>query len=61
MTCGFTSGARPPGSLRVVFVLLVYPRRYTHRAYLGYALASYRVAKAAEFHDREIYALTAQA
>lgn len=47
--------------LAIVFVLLAYPRRYTHRTHLAYALAAYLLAKVAEFQDREIYALTAQA
>lgn len=47
--------------LAIVFVLIAYPRKYTHRAYLAYALAAYLLAKVAEFQDREVYALTAQA
>jgi hypothetical protein len=45
----------------VVFFLVAYPARYTHRIYLGYAFAGYVIAKAAEHHDAEIYAFTAQA
>jgi hypothetical protein len=46
--------------LAVLFVLVVYPGRYTHRAYLGCALLAYVLAKSAEFHDGNIYALTSQ-
>jgi hypothetical protein len=45
----------------IVFVLAAWRARYTHRACLAYALAAYALAKAAEFHDGEIYALTSQA
>ena len=44
--------------LCIVYVLIVYPGRYTHRWCLGYALAAYALAKAAEFRDAEIYAVT---
>ncbi|HKA41856.1 MAG TPA: ceramidase domain-containing protein [Burkholderiales bacterium] len=44
----------------IVFVLIAYAPRHTCRAYLAYALACYTLAKAAEFQDREIYALTSQ-
>jgi len=46
--------------LCLAYVLMVFPGSYTHRRHLGYALASYALAKAAEFQDREIYALTSQ-
>ena len=46
--------------LAIIFVLIVYVGRHSHRAYLAYALACYVLAKAAEFQDREIYALTSQ-
>ena len=46
--------------LAIIFILIVYAGRHTHRAYLAYALACYVLAKAAEFQDREIYALTSQ-
>jgi len=47
--------------LAIVFVLIAYPGKHTHRAYLAYALAAYLLAKVAEFQDREIYALTSHA
>jgi hypothetical protein len=46
--------------LAIVFVMVAYRARYTHRAYLAYGLAAYVIAKGAEFHDREIYTLTSQ-
>ena len=46
--------------LAIIFVLIAYAGRHSHRAYLAYALACYVLAKAAEFQDREIYALTSQ-
>jgi hypothetical protein len=42
----------------IPLVLAMYPARYTHRAYLLYALGLYVLAKFAEIWDREIYALT---
>jgi hypothetical protein len=47
--------------LAIVFVLIAYRGRYTHRAYLACALAAYLLAKVAEFQDREVFALTSQA
>ena len=47
--------------LAIVFVLIAFPGKYTHRSYLAYGLVSYLVAKVAELQDREIFALTAQA
>ena len=44
--------------LAIVFVLIAYSGRYTLRMYLAYGLLSYVLAKAAEFHDRELYTLT---
>jgi len=46
--------------LATVVLLLAYPGRYTHRAYLWYGLGLYALAKIAEGYDREIYAITAQ-
>jgi hypothetical protein len=47
--------------LAIVVLLLAYPARYTHRAYLWYGLGLYALAKLAEGFDREIYAATAHA
>jgi len=47
--------------LAIVVLLLAYPGRYTHRAYLWYGLALYALAKLCEGYDREIYSFTAQA
>ena len=47
--------------LAIVVLLLAYPGRYTHRAYLWYGLALYALAKVSEGYDRELYSLTAQA
>ena len=47
--------------LAIVVLLLAYPSKYTHRAYLWYGLALYALAKVAEGFDRELYSLTAQA
>jgi hypothetical protein len=47
--------------LCIAYVLIVFPGRYTHRRYLAYGLAAYALAKAAEFYDAEIYALTGRA
>jgi len=46
--------------LAIAFVLGAYRAQFTHRIYLAYGLAAYGVAKAAEFHDAEIYAFTGQ-
>jgi len=46
--------------LAIVVLLLAYPGRYTHRAYLWYGLGLYALAKVAEGLDREIYSVTAQ-
>ena len=46
--------------LSIVFVLAAWRGRYTHRACLAGGLLAYALAKGAEFHDREIYALTCQ-
>jgi hypothetical protein len=45
----------------IVYILIVYPAKYTHRRYLAYALACYALAKAAEFQDGAIYAITSRA
>ena len=42
----------------IPFVLAMYPARYTHRAYLLYALGFYVCAKLAEVWDHQIFALT---
>ena len=44
----------------IVYVLFAYRGRYTHRMYLAAAFLAYAAAKGTEFHDHEIYALTAQ-
>lgn len=45
----------------IALVLLMFPGRYTRRSFLLYGLGCYALAKAAEFWDHEIYALTAEA
>ncbi len=47
--------------LAILVVLVAFPGRYTHRAYLLYALALYALAKISEVYDGEIYSVTAQA
>jgi hypothetical protein len=47
--------------LALVVVLLSYPSRYSHRAYLWYGLGLYALAKLAEALDPEIYSITARA
>jgi hypothetical protein len=47
--------------IAIPIVLAAYEAQYTHRRYLMYGLAFYLLAKAAEFYDREVFALTAQA
>ena len=44
--------------LAIVVLLAVYPGRYGNRIYLLFGMAFYTLAKAVEFHDQEIYALT---
>jgi len=44
--------------LCMVYVLLVYRGRYSHRWCLAGGLACYALAKAVEFRDAELYALT---
>ena len=44
----------------VLYVLLAYRGRYTHRLCLAAAFVAYALAKAAEFRDQEIYALTSE-
>lgn len=43
----------------IVFVLIAFPARYTHRTYLLWGLAFYGIAKAAEFGDAAIFDATA--
>jgi hypothetical protein len=45
----------------IVFLLLAYRARYTHRAYLGYGLLAYAAAKIAEVGDGAIFEWTARA
>jgi hypothetical protein len=45
----------------IVFLLIAYRGRYTHREYLAYGLVAYALAKAAEAGDGTIYELTAHA
>lgn len=45
--------------LMIAFLLLAYPGRYTHRAYLAYGLVAYGLAKVAEVGDGAIFELTA--
>ena len=47
--------------ISIVYVLVAYPGRYTHRAYLAWALAAYALAKVLEFRDHEFYDLTGHA
>ena len=42
----------------ILLLLAVYPGRYTCRIYLLYGVAFYALAKAVEFYDQELYALT---
>lgn len=46
--------------LAVPLVLLLFPPRYGHRAYLLYGLGFYAAAKAAELYDRELFVLAAR-
>jgi hypothetical protein len=43
----------------ILFVLAVFPARYTHRCYLLYGFGLYALAKIAELADRQIFAWTA--
>ena len=45
----------------VLYVLIAYRGRYTHRLYLAAAFVAYALAKGAEFRDQQIYELTAHA
>jgi hypothetical protein len=45
----------------ILFVLALFPARYTHRHYLLYGFGLYALAKLAELADREIFDLTAYA
>lgn len=45
----------------IVLVLIVYPGRFSHRAYWAYGLACYALAKAAEFGDLAIFSATSGA
>lgn len=45
--------------LAIPYVVAAFPAQYTHRHYLLYGVGLYALAKVAEFHDREIYTLTA--
>ena len=47
--------------LALVLILATFPPRFTHRAYLGWGLAFYMLAKVAERFDAAIYALTGAA
>jgi len=47
--------------LAILVVLVAFPGRYTHRAYLLYVLVLYALAKISEVYDGEIYSVTAQA
>ena len=47
--------------LAIIVLLLAYPGRYTHRAYLWCGLGLYALAKISEGYDRELYSFTAQA
>lgn len=47
--------------LAIVVILASFPPRFTHRAYLGWGLAFYMLAKVAELFDAAIYALTGAA
>lgn len=41
--------------LAIVFILVVYPGRHSHRAYLVYGLICYALSKVAEFADHGIF------
>jgi Ceramidase len=45
--------------LGILFLLALFPARYTHRRYVLYGLGLYGLAKGAELGDRAIFALTA--
>jgi hypothetical protein len=45
--------------LVIPFAIAAFPGRYTHRHYLLYGVGLYALAKAAEYYDHGIYALTA--
>lgn len=45
--------------IAIVYVLIAFPARYTHRAYLVWGLVFYALAKVAEFADAAIYSATA--
>ena len=45
----------------LLFVVVMFSGRFSHRAYLLYGLGSYLLAKSAEFWDREFFAFTANA
>lgn len=47
--------------LIALLLLTAFPARYSHRAYLLYALGLYILAKIFEIYDREIFVWTAQA
>lgn len=47
--------------IAIVFVLLIYPARFTHRAYLVYGLICYAAAKVVEFGDHAIFGATSSA
>ena len=47
--------------LAIVFILVVYPGRYSHRAYLVYGLICYALSKVAEFADHGIFMATSGA
>jgi hypothetical protein len=44
--------------IAIVFVLIAFPARYTHRGYLVWGLVFYGLAKVAEFADAAIYSAT---
>ena len=46
--------------LVILYVLAVYPGRYTHRRYLLYGLGFYLISKAAELSDHLIFAWTSE-
>jgi len=45
--------------IAIVYVLIAFPARYTHRSYLVWGLVFYGLAKVAEFADAAIYSATA--
>ena len=45
--------------LAIVFMLIAFPARYTHRGYLLWGLVIYGLAKVAEFGDTAIFSATA--